>query len=159
MRWPPLATNVSLSPCGSSLTRDVGCKNMKIFLTAIILSYAASIYAAAPTQTLDDGIYAFKVVAHKEGRDQPYDDPPLDCELTTSESGFILTPTIDVGWTINGSISNETVRLKWNQEHLELYELNGVQIIYEGRITGPNHIEGTHQLYGELICKYRAPGN
>ena len=23
MRWPPLATNASLSPCGSSLTRDV----------------------------------------------------------------------------------------------------------------------------------------
>ena len=28
MRWPPLATNVSLSPCGSSLTRDVRVMKM-----------------------------------------------------------------------------------------------------------------------------------
>ena len=27
MRWPRLATNVSLSPCGSSLTRDVRINN------------------------------------------------------------------------------------------------------------------------------------
>ena len=121
---------------------------MKTIITAIILCYAASGYAADPPQTLDDGIYAFKVFAHKEGREQPYDDPPLDCDLKNIESGFTLIPTTNVGWTVNGTLSNGTVRLKWNKEHLADYERIGVRIIYEGTITGPNHVEGTHQIYG-----------
>ena len=121
---------------------------MKTILTAIILCCTASVYAADAPQTLDDGIYAFKVVAHEIGRDQPYDDPPLDCNLKMVESGFTLTPIVDVGWTINGTLSNTTVILKWNQKELAVYERNGVRVIYEGTITGPNHVEGTHQVYG-----------
>ena len=164
-KWPPSkgfqSTTHKLSLCEglSSLQRhavqprvatapDVGRKTMNTILTALILCYASSVYAADPPQTLDDGIDAFKVVAHEVGRDQPYDDPPLDCNLKNIESGFALIPTTNVGWTVNGTLSNGTVRLKWNQEHMADYERIGVRIIYEGSITGPNHVEGTHQIYG-----------
>ena len=121
---------------------------MKTILAATFLCYVASVYAADSPPTLDDGLYAFKIVAHEVGRDQPYDDPPLDCNLKMVGSGFTLTPTVDVGWTINGTLSNTTVILKWNQEQLAIYERQGVRVIYEGTITGANHVEGIHHAYG-----------
>ena len=118
---------------------------MKTILTVISLHLCATALAANPQLELKDGIYSFKVVAHKQGREEPYDDPPVDCVLKMTGNIFTLTPTTNMEWTATGSVSNEVVRLSINRDNMENWIKRGFRFEYIGTITNPNHVEGTHQ--------------
>ena len=118
---------------------------MKTRQTIIILALAGVVFAAEPEQTLEDGIYSFKVVAHKQGREKPYDDPPVDCALKKTGASFSLTPTTRMEWTVSGSVSNATVRLEFHREHMDEWLKRGLRFEYEGTIVGQNRALGRHR--------------
>ena len=120
-------------------------QQMRTILTIFILCLGAGILAENTPLTLEDGIYSFKIVAHKQGREKPYDDPPVDCELKMTGASFTLTPTTNMEWTATGTLSNGNVRLTINREHMDDWIKRGFRFEYLGRITGQNQVEGTHE--------------
>ena len=121
---------------------------MKIIGTIVLTCYAAVIaYAAENMTTLDEGIYEFQVVAHKQGREKPYNDPPVDCDLKMDGQSFTLVPTTNMEWTAKGTISNNTVSLTFERENMDKWIQRGFRFEYIGTITEPNHVKGTHEGY------------
>lgn len=121
---------------------------MKIIGTIILTCCVAFIaYATENVTTLDDGIYEFKIVAHKQGREKPYDDPPVDCDLKTEGTSFTLVPTTNMEWTAKGTISNNTVSLTFERENMDNWLKRGFRFDYIGTIIEPNHVKGTHEGY------------
>ena len=118
---------------------------MKKKQIVIILALAGAVFASEAEQALEDGIYTFKVVAHKQEREKPYDDPPVDCALKTTGSSFSLTPTTNMEWTVSGTISNDTIRLEFHREHMDEWLKRGFRFEYEGTIVGQNRAVGRHR--------------
>lgn len=117
-------------------------------MTIMLVFYSAlAVRTADADTTLTDGIYAFKILAHKQGREKPYDDPPVDCELKTDGNAFTLTPTTNMEWTAKGTISNGTVRLTIDREHMDDWVKRGFRFNYIGSVVASNHVKGTHEGY------------
>ena len=74
---------------------------MKSFL-AMACVVTMSAFAAEPEKTLEDGTYSFKLAAHKQGREEAMDGPPVDCALKGTWELTKIESRAEPGTAANG---------------------------------------------------------